>query len=184
MQLSELQKLASLLKDVDADKLVTRVLDDTPDGLLVGGSRQFPGAGSILLPKAGAFNYGEIQELAHSLFVDSYVKSEGASIEVQNGTAVEGFEAAVAKQLTAYSYHVVATGVSSDRARKASVIIDRTGGAKPYTIQYLKQRFNATVQSQSKNSLSTQNVPDIAIVVGGDYSIAAKPVTVASRTNP
>ncbi|HUC20913.1 MAG TPA: LCP family protein [Candidatus Polarisedimenticolaceae bacterium] len=186
LQLPELQKLAAIIKEVDANLTTTKVLDDTPAGLLTSGSRQFPAAGSILLPKAGAFNYRDIQELAHSLFVDSYIKAEQATIEIKNASPKEGFEAAVAQQLTAYSYHVVATSSVPDRTRRASVIIDRTGGAKPYTIRYLKQRFNATVQSQAKaHDSSAPAEPDIAIVVGSDYNLAAtSPATTTPATNP
>ncbi|HEX7259406.1 MAG TPA: hypothetical protein VF272_00555, partial [Candidatus Saccharimonadia bacterium] len=82
------------------------------------------------------------------------------------------------------SYNVAATSVATDRTRKATVIIDHTGGAKPYTIRYLKQRFNATVQTQTKSGSLTAE-PDIAIVVGSDYNLAASsPVTPASTTKP
>ncbi|HEX7259741.1 MAG TPA: LCP family protein, partial [Candidatus Saccharimonadia bacterium] len=72
MQLTELQKMVVAVKAIDSSKMTTKVLDGAPDGLLMSGSRQFPGAGAILIPKAGAFNYAPIRELAHSLFIDSY----------------------------------------------------------------------------------------------------------------
>lgn len=186
LQLAELQKLAVVIKDIDVTKTSAKVLDDTPAGLLMSGSGLFPGAGSILVPKAGAFNYSQIQELTHSLFVDTYVKSEQATIEIMNATPTNGFEVAVAKQLGAYSYKVVATGAASSRERKSSIIIDRTGGAKPYTVAYLKQRFNASVQTQTKSSgLAGKNEPDIAIVVGSDYNLATDgSLTSTQNTKP
>jgi LCP family protein required for cell wall assembly len=175
LQLNELQKLAVIIKDIDTSKNVTKVLDDTPTGLLVEGGNQFPGAGSILLPKAGSFDYSDIQELAHSIFVDGYIQKENASIEIQNGTTRDGLGAAVSKQLKAYSYNITNVRSADLRTYATSQIIDYTGGKKPYTSKYLQTRFGAAVQQVTRPASTTpnQDLPDIVIIVGNNY----KPTT-------
>ena len=169
-QPNEWQEMASVIKDIDIAKATTKVLDDSPDGLLVEGSTQFPTAGAVLIPKAGAFVYTDIQELAHSLFVDGYLKQENARIEIQNGTGREGLGASIAKQLKAYSYNV--TGASTaDEPATTSRIIDYTGGKKPYTVQYLQSRFRAEVRQETPPAATdpSQPQPQVVILVGSDY---------------
>jgi LCP family protein required for cell wall assembly len=171
LQIKEAQKLAGLIKDIDTSKMATTVLDDSPSGLLVDGSGQFPGAGSILLPKAGAFDYTDVQELAHSIFVDAYLKRENAAVEIQNGTQRDGLGAAVAKQLKAYNYNVVNVRTADTQDHSVSQIIDYSGGQKPYTIRYLQSRFGASVKTAPKPAATSPNqqLPDVVIIVGNNY---------------
>jgi anionic cell wall polymer biosynthesis LytR-Cps2A-Psr (LCP) family protein len=171
LQLAELKKLGSIIKDVDMSKATTKVLSDAPDGLLVEGGNQFPGAGSILLPKAGPFVYDDIQELAHSIFVDAYLKKEAATVEVRNATSRSGLGATVTKQLQAYSYNVIAT-TTAPQSSPTSQIIDYTGGKKPYTVKYLQNRFKAAVQTAAAPPADGQTHPDVVIIVGSDYKLS------------
>lgn len=173
LQLNEAQKLASLMKDIDTENAVTKVLTDEADGLLVSGAGKFAGAGFTLIPRAGAFDYSEIQELTHSIFVDGYLKQEAAMVEVHNASGMPGAADKVSKQLQAYSYNV--TGIKTAPAvSQTSQIIDYTGGKKPYTVQYLQRRFGATVTKAAPQAGTTN--PDVAIMVGSNY----KPTSGAS----
>jgi len=173
LQPNELQKMGQIVKGIDMSKAQTKVLDDTPTGLLAD-SGKYPGAGSILLPKAGDFNYTAIQELAHTIFIDGYIKHEDAAIGVQNGTLTSGFGAAVTQQLTAYGYRVISTTTADDQTHLTSQIIDYTGGKKPYTLKYLQNRFHATVVKQPKPApvAGQSALPDVVIIVGKDYNLA------------
>lgn len=164
-QLKEIEKLATLIKEVDTTHVTSKVLDNSPEGLLVDGSGQFLGAGSILIPKAGAFDYSAIQELAHSIFIDAYLQKEAASIQVQNGTVRAGLGAAVGKQLSAYGYKVTDVTSADTTDHATSKIIDYSGGKKPYTVSYLKNRFHAEVINGTSGSPQT----NIVIIVGNNY---------------
>ena len=178
LKTNELQKLAKITKDLDVSNAVNKVLDNSAAGLLIDGSSKFPGAGSILIPKAGAFDYTDIQELAHSIFVDGYLKKEAATIQVQNGSTRTGLAAAVTKQLTAYGYAVIGA-VSADNSNyTGSQIIDYSGGTKPYTVGYLKNRFSAAVtrgQRPASSDHSATPQPDIVIIVGNSYKPSVAP---------
>jgi len=70
--------------------------------------------------------------------------------------------------LKSYNYNVVASGAAPTITVKQTQIIDRSGGKKPYTIEYLQKRFGVTVTTQTPDP----NLPagaDIQIIIGADY---------------
>ncbi|HVE80714.1 MAG TPA: LCP family protein [Candidatus Dormibacteraeota bacterium] len=169
LQPNELKKLGTLVKDMRTNRITQKVLDTSPEGLLKLGN--IPGAGSIVVPKAGLYEYTGIRELVHSIFVDNYLKEEAAKIELQNGTTKPAFAATVAKILTGYNYKVVATLTAPTQNYPKSVIYDYTGGKKPYTVKYLEKRFGAKVQRKSYEppAGTTTPAPDIAVIIGSNY---------------
>ena len=172
LQPEETQKLAAMVKDIDVSKATVKVLNNAPDGLLIDGSSKFAGAGSILIPRAGAFDYTEIQELAHSIFVDSYLKEENALVEV-GGTSATNVQA-VLRQLKVYNYNAVSSSTLVETAAKTR-IIDYSGGKKPYTVQYLERRFKVKAEKATReNSSSQQSSPDVAIIIGSDYKVKTR----------
>lgn len=181
-QPKELEKMGKIVKDIDISKANNKVLDDSADGLLVDGGGKYAGAGSILLPKAGDFDYSDIQELAHSIFIDGYLQKEKAAVEVQNGTYQSGLGATIGKQLKAYNYNVVNVTTAADQTHQTSMLIDYTGGKKPYTVKYLEERFHTKAVSQPR-PLDANGQPiatDIAIIVGNDYQTASANSTTTS----
>lgn len=194
LTLSEIQKLAAIAKDVDTSKMSRKVLTDGEDGLLMSGASAFPGAGAILIPKAGPFNYADIQDLAHSIFSDGYIKKENAAIEVQNGTSVNGLAGIVTKTLKGRGYNMLAPLSADKSTYNRTVIYDYSGGKKPYTVNYLERRFGvkvikATLPQATSAGSAASAVPDIRIVVGADYktetgqSPASSPLSVAAPRN-
>ncbi len=172
MQPAEIEKLTVLIKDIDTSKAAVKVLSNAPDGLLVDGSTKFSGAGYILIPRAGAFDYTEIQELAHSIFIDSYLKEENALVEVSSVSSV--MTQSILKQLKVYNYNAVASTTPAVGASKTRVI-DYTGGKKPYTVQYLERRFRVKAERATRESAdSQQSQPDVAIIAGSDYKVKAR----------
>jgi hypothetical protein len=175
LQLDEIKKLAEIAKDVDTSKITNKVLDyGKPDSLLIDGSGLIAGAGSIELPKAGNFDYSDIHDFVKNIFADHYIISENARIEVQNGSGIAGIAGAVVKSLVAAHYNVGEPLNAPDHYTK-TVIYDYTGGKKPYTINYLEQRFGVSATRASVPSPSTDATgkttpaPEIRIILGSDY---------------
>ena len=166
LQPSEIQKLAQIAQQIDSTKVTTKVLDTTPAGLLT--FPNLPGAGAIESPAAGIRNFSAIQDFAHTYFIDNYIKSENATIEVQNGTLRSGQATAVETQLKTYGYNVTGAVTAGRQNYTQSVIYDYSGGQKPYTINYLQNRFHATATRASRQP----GDPDIRIIVGSSYTIA------------
>ncbi len=179
LQPNEIKKLIDISRSIDTTKINHKVLDDTPEGLLTEGN--VSGAGSILVPLAGLDNFTQIQQLAHTIFIDSYIKDENAAIEVQNGTTRAGLATTVGTQLRdTYKYNVVAMTTANNQNYPATVIYDYTGGKKPYTLNYLEQRFGVKAQ---KATLPAGSTADIRIILGANYSAAAFSSGQANSTN-
>jgi LCP family protein required for cell wall assembly len=164
LQLGEIRKLAQIAKDIDPSRVITKVLDTSPDGLLVSGNI---GGGSVEIPKAGINNFSEIRAFVHSIFVDNYLKEENAAIEVANGTSRSGLAADVTKILKAYNYNVVKTTTADNQNYPATVIYDYTDGKKPYTVSYLENRF----RTKAKRMAPVAPDVEIKIILGADYRL-------------
>jgi len=178
IQPRELTKFASLIKDIDPGKTPQKVLDtDSKDALLVGGTNIIDGAGYIEVPKIGNFNYLDIQDFVKNIFVDHYLIDENAKLEVQNGSGIPGLASSVVKSLQAAHYNV-GDPVNSADHYTSTVIYDYTGGKKPYTINYLQQRFKVKAQRMTAPTPTLDangaNVPapQIRIILGSNYKAA------------
>jgi LCP family protein required for cell wall assembly len=188
MQLNEMQKMATIAKDIDTSKLTNKVLDTAGnDSLLVDGSGRIEGAGSIELPRRGNYDYTDIQDFVKNIFVDHYITDENARIEVQNGSGLSGVAAQVAKSLKAAHYNV-ADPTNAAQLLSKTVIYDYTGGKKPYTINYLQRRFGVTAvrataptPSADPTTGTTTPAPQIRIILGSDYKPGPTPVPTTNQ---
>ena len=180
MQLSDMKKLALIAKDIDPTRIVQKVLSTGPDGFLVENGPGVPtGFGYVEVPAAGTFNYTDIRDLVKGIFADHYVTDEAAKLEIQNGSGTAGIAGIVVKSLLAAHYSVAQPINAPDHYTK-TVIYDYTGGKKPYTINYLEQRFGVKAQKATPPVSADGSIPpEIRIIIGSDYKL---PTTV-STTN-
>jgi LCP family protein required for cell wall assembly len=170
LSLSDISKLIDIGKGVDPTKIVQKVLDTSPEGLLVSGN--IAGSGYVEIPRAGVGNFSEIQQLVHSIFVDNYIKEENAAVEVQNGTTRNGLATTVGNLLKSYQYNVVKTVTADNQNYSTTILYDYTGGKKPFTIRYLENRFGIKAQKASAPKAATgETAPDIRIIIGSDYRV-------------
>jgi LCP family protein required for cell wall assembly len=187
LQPNDIKQLALIAKDVNTSNIVNKVLNFSgPDAVLTATSNE---AGSVLVPRLGTFNYTEIQNLAHSIFVDHYITDENALVQVQNGSGITGLAGGVVTSLKASHYNVMDATTAAQNYAK-TVIYDNSSGKKPYTVNYLQEKFGVTaiqgvpptaapVTPSSSTPASTQN-PDIVIILGTDYSTSASASTTKS----
>lgn len=157
----EIKALAKIIKDIDKNKVVSKVLGDGADGPLVADSS----SGTFYLkPKGGSWK--EVQKIAHEIFSDPFLKREAANIEIvnashQNASAI----ADLAATLKSYGYNIVKT--SSDKNYlKETVIYDYSNGGKKYTLEFLAKRLHANV---TKKPTSSAVAVDLQIVIGDNY---------------
>lgn len=172
MQLADMKKLALIAKDVDTTKIVQKVLSTAPDGLLTESGPYVPsGFGYVEVPVAGTFNYTEIKDLIKNIFVDHYITDENARLEVQNGSGIAGVAGTVVKSLKAAHYNV-GEPLNAPQNYTKTVIYDYTGGKKPYTINYLEQRFGVkAVKATPPASADGSVPPEIRIIIGSEYKL-------------
>lgn len=163
MQLKEIQRFFELITDLDTSKITTKVIDNSEGGLLVNSNNL---GGYYLVPKAGVNNFKAIQQFVHQYFSDPYLASENAKIEISNASGIKGLGSEVSDLLTGYGYNITKVA-SSDKTFDRTMIYDYSGGKKPFTTQFLANRFSAEVKSQPKPSSS--NI-DISVVIGKNYN--------------
>lgn len=143
----EMLKFWDLFKDVQKENITNKVLDNSPNGLLV--NRISENGAYILSPRSGDFS--EIQYFASSVFSDAppetktKVSDERASIEVRNGTWINGLASQTAVDLERYGFSITRVGNSSRQNFQTSVIYDLTYGEKMDSLTVLKNKTNANI---------------------------------------
>lgn len=163
LQVVEMERLLTILKDVEASSIISKVLDNGLDGPLMSTNN----GGYYLVPKTG--NFKEVQAIAHSIFTDPYISQEDASIAVQNGTDNPGKGDEVGDLLKNYNYKVSSV-VASPVKSSATYIYDATKGSKKITVGLLKKRLNAVAKTNIDDKIiSASPNADIIIIVGTDY---------------
>jgi LCP family protein required for cell wall assembly len=170
LKIWEIIKFWEMLKDVQKENIVNKVIDNSPNGLLMDTVSE-QGA-YILIPKSGDFN--EIKYYINNVFSDAPVESktevsnERATIEVRNGTWINGLASKMALDLEKYGFIVVRIGNSSKQNFQKTVIYDLTYGEKAKSLAILKEKTGANV---------SLGLPDWLVEeIGGDVNAEKDPV--------
>jgi len=165
---SEMERLVKIVKDIQKENILSKVLDNGPDGPLVSENN----GAYVLVPRSG--DYKEIQKIAHEIFVDPFLDNEKATIAVQNASGVAGKGIEVSTLLKEYTYTVNNT-VTASKVSKQSMIYDTSNGKKPATIELLKKRLGMSVSTTVPSDIqATTPNEDIIIVVGESYVVSKK----------
>lgn len=147
MKIWEMLKLWDYIKDINRDSITTRVLDNSPNGLLIDGRSEI--GAYILKPRSGDFS--EIQYFVNNIFTDApkelktRVVEERATVEVRNGTWINGLASQTALDLEKFGFLVVKIGNSSQQNFQRSVIYDLTYGEKNESLGILKDKTGANI---------------------------------------
>ncbi|MDD4902757.1 MAG: LCP family protein [Patescibacteria group bacterium] len=181
LQVWEIIKAWTMFKDVSRENIITKVLDNSADSLLYQTINE-QGA-YVLLPKNGDFS--EIQYLTQNIFTEAPtqkkedVATEKASLEILNGTWINGLAQRSAIDMDKYGFKVVAVANSSRKNFDKSIIYDLTMGQKINALAILKEKTNATVTFDLPDWLKAdlsaeltknpgQEKPDFVLVLGQD----------------
>jgi len=164
MQPGEIKRLAEIADQISTQEIVSQVLDNSSEGLLV--SDRINGA-SVLLPRSG--DWTEIQGLAHRIFTEPFLEQEKAKIEMQNGTKEVGLATEATHILRDFGYNIRKVKDAKRHNYKQTLIIDYSKGEKPHTLDLLSKRLpNAKVMHDELS----ENGSDIVIVLGADFQIS------------
>lgn len=170
LKIWEIIKFSDMLKDLQKENIINKVIDNSPNGLLTDTVSE-QGA-YILIPKSGDFN--EIKYYINNIFSDApeesktEVSNERATIEVRNGTWINGLASKIALDLEKYGFLVVRIGNSSRQNFQKTVIYDLTYGEKSKSLSILKEKTGANVSF---------GLPDWLVEeIGGDLNVEKDPV--------
>jgi polyisoprenyl-teichoic acid--peptidoglycan teichoic acid transferase len=166
LKIWEIIKLWDMVKNLEKDNVYSHVLDNAPNGLLINNISD-QGA-YILVPRSGDFS--EIRYFVNNIFSDApqgtrqNIVQEKATIEVRNGTWINGLASKVSVDLEKYGFTIIRIGNSSRQNFQKSVIYDLTYGEKSKSLSQLKEYTKANVSF----GLPEWLVTDISSELGGE----------------
>lgn len=161
LSVKEITKLIDLARAVTPNQITQAALTSDADNYL--GFQNIGGA-SALVPKNG--DWFSLRTYVRNLMLDGYLKREGATVTVLNGTGVPGLGEQTADILRSYGYKVVKVGTADRDDYEQTKIIDYSNNNKRYTLSYLQRRFGVTAERQTPQPGDS----DITIIVGNDYT--------------
>jgi LCP family protein required for cell wall assembly len=147
LKIWEIVRLWNMFGDIKNENIINKGLDNGPNGLLFDSIS--PEGAYILSPRGGDFS--EIQYLVQNIFSDApsqdkkQIITESASIEILNGTWVNGLASRVAMDLEKYGFDVLRVDNYKNREMKESAVYDLTYGEKINSISILKEKTNAKI---------------------------------------
>ncbi|MCK5061088.1 LCP family protein [Candidatus Parcubacteria bacterium] len=177
----EMIKIWDKFKNVNKEDIITRVLDNDPNGLLIDTITE-EGA-YVLVPRSGDF--AEIQYFINNIFSDAPIEqknvviNERSTIEVRNGTWINGLASQMALDLEKIGFTVIRIGNSSRQNFQKSIIYDLSYGEKSESMRILKKYTNANISfslpdwlvdeiSQELKIEKNPIQPDFILILGHD----------------
>ena len=172
--LDKILQFAQLAKDIKSENITSRVIDES-----MAPSITTPGGAMVLWP-----DRDKIRALIEELFkqpeaVPVEVKpqqpseqiqklaSEGAKIQVSNGTATAGLAERVSDWLRSQGFNVVLVD-NADRKDYVNTVVVETN-LKPYTQDRLLNIFHVTIDKVRKGPNAKSEV-DLHIIIGKDFN--------------
>lgn len=170
LQLNEIETLYTYMKKIDDTKIDSYNINTLKgSGTTMLQNYTSPDGQSALIPQAGIDDFSDIKTAINRLFTADPVTKEGAAVVILNGTDTTGLAMTQEKALIAKGMSVSAANAPANQA--ATTIIDDSGGDKPNTLAYLKQKYHATVTT---NASLTAAYPDADFIVILGQSAAPK----------
>lgn len=181
LKIWEMIKLWSMFKDISRSDITNKVLDNSVNGLLV--DKMTEEGAYILAPRSGDFS--EIQYFVNNVFSDAplekktKVTEEHSTVEVRNGTWINGLASQTALDLERFGFTVSRIGNSSRQNFQKSVIYDLTYGEKEESLAILKEKTGANVSfglpdwliEEIASELETEKnpiQPNFILIIGQD----------------
>jgi len=165
LSLSDMLRLYSIGKNIPSAKITSLGLADPPNDYVTTGAQN---GQSIVLPKAGLFDYSEIQNYVRNTLRDGYLKSENANVVVLNGTDTAGLATTKANLLKSYGYNVTLVGDAPTKDYQNTHLVDLTKGVKKYTKTYLEKRLGITAETKLPDETIPTTGVDFVIIVGSN----------------
>lgn len=192
-QIWEMIRLSDMAKDVSAENIISKVIDQGEGGFLT--SEIVPETGAyVLIPKAGLGDYSEIQNMVSTVFDQPELVKEEVKVVVQNGTKIAGLGARTAEVLRNNQIEVTTISNAVVRDNPTTLVFDLTNGLKPSGLTQVTDLLHITADHVTVVGIdlldpavvNTKDIPpttDFVVVLGTDYSVAEEATNTNSPTN-
>lgn len=165
LSLSNAKRLYQLTRNIGSSETGSVGLDNGKNPYITTGNIN---GQSVVLPKAGLFNYRAIHQFISLKLQDPFLVREKAKILVLNGTLLPDAASRKAKELKAYGYNVTAVGNTPSSGWTNTELIDMSHGGKDYTKRKLEQRIGVTASTTLPDNTIQTNGADFVIIIGND----------------
>lgn len=172
----EALRLWDIAKDINRSEIISRVLSDAPDNLLVSGTGD--NGAYILTPRSG--NFSAIRNMVQNIFLlnppigeepDNKI-DDNSRVIILNGTWITGLAGKTSATLEAAKFEITQVGNAAARDYSSSLIFDLTDGKKKNSLEVLRRITSASVSANNPAWLSTYQTasssPDFILIVGND----------------
>ena len=158
---NEILRVYDLAKEISGDKVISVGLDDYVKGEAINGL-------SAQVPKAGTYDYSEIQNYVRNIMRDAFLKSEDAKIMILNGTDRAGLATTKSKELKSYGYNVISVGDAPTKTYTNTLLIDMRDGTNKYTLNYLEKRLGVKATTSLPDKSIDASTADFVIILGSN----------------
>lgn len=163
--LNELMRLYELSKKM-GDPASIELVGEGENGLL---TTDMVSGQSVVVPKAGTFEYEAVQLYLRKMLPDGYIIKENARITVLNGSGIAGLATEKADELKSYRYNVVNADTAPTSDYQKTIIVDSTeGDAGKYTRNYLEKRFGVKATRELPAGITAPTQPGFVIILGSN----------------
>lgn len=172
----EALRLWDIVKNIDRSEIISQVLSDAPDNLLVSGTGD--NGAYILTPRSG--NFSTIRSLVQNIFLlnpptgKELVNkiTDNSRVIILNGTWVAGLAGKTSTVLKEADFQVLQVGNAAARDYSSSLIFDLSEGKRKDSLDVLRRLTTATVSETNPAWLNDYRVssstPDFILIIGND----------------
>jgi len=167
----EVVKLAQLLKTINTDEIINKVLDDSPGGYLY---PNFVNSAYVLQPRGDDFS--QIQELAKNIFQTANTATAtpthtSINVEIKNGTTITGLASRHSQELKLAGYRVLQVGNAPIQNYSTTEIYKLSGRDLPDEIAFLEKQYKTQIiKNTVPDWIKNMAAPDLDffIILGSD----------------
>ena len=166
----ELVRLIDILEGVDTDNIISKVLDDSPGGLLY---PNIINGAYVLQPKGDDFS--QIQYMTKNIFKkeESLTENKTITAEINNGTEIPGMASRLATELKFLGYQVNKLGNAPVQNYAATEIYQLSSRSLPEEVAYLENKFKTKIQDTVPQWIKDAAAPelDFFIILGKNADV-------------
>ncbi len=161
-EMAEVRTLMELGKDIPSDKVTSIDLVSQEDPLIVSGN--IPRAGSTQVPRAGTYDYSEIQAFLQKKLNANDISREDAHVALFNASGVEGYAGSQSDQLEKQGFNITATDNAPAGTYDQVEVYDLTG-KKAATKKKLASIYGVKVRT-GQPSFTVTSDTDFVVIFG------------------
>ena len=166
LSLNDTSRLYSITSQIGSNQITSLDLVTPPNNLITTGNMN---GLSIDEPRAGLFDYSDIQNFIRTNLRDGFLAKENAPVAVYNATNTPGLATTEQAVLKSYGYNTTDTGEDTITSPQTTVVVDLSKGKDKYTRHNLEGRFGVTARtSLPANSGITPPVGTAFVIILGE----------------